>query len=68
MISSCSDDKFKSHFDKLLMNIADLPCQPVYNNSLDWSLDWRLPKWRLLRGCPLDATEQDQVLNASHSD
>ena len=35
MLSSCSVDKFKSHLDKHLRNIADLPCQPGYNNSLN---------------------------------
>ena len=34
MKSSCSVDKFKSQLDKHLKNIADLPCQPGYNNSV----------------------------------
>ena len=34
MISSCSVDKLKLLLDKHLRNIADLPCQPGYNNSL----------------------------------
>ena len=35
MISSCSVDKFKSQLDKHLRYIADIPCPPGYNNSLD---------------------------------
>ena len=35
MISSCSVNKFKSQLDKHLRNIADIPCQPGYNNNLD---------------------------------
>ena len=60
MMSSCSVDKVKSQLDKHLGNITDLPCQPGYNNSLDGGY--------CLNGCPgcqLDATEQDQVNQAS---
>ena len=34
MLSYCSVDKLKSQLDKHLGNIADLPCQPGYHNSL----------------------------------
>ena len=35
MLSSCSVVGFKSQLDTYLKNIIDLPCQPVFNNSLD---------------------------------
>ena len=34
-ISACSIDRFKSHLDRYLRTIPDLPSQPGYNNSLD---------------------------------
>ena len=35
MLSSCSVDGFKSQLDNYLRSIADLPCHPRFNNSLD---------------------------------
>ena len=35
MLSSCSVVGFKSNLDFYLRNIADLPCWPGFNNSLD---------------------------------
>ena len=35
LLSSCSVDKFKSQLDDYLRSIANLFCQPGFNNSLD---------------------------------
>ena len=35
MLSSCSVVGFMSQLVSYLRNIADLPCQPRFNNSLD---------------------------------
>ena len=34
-LSSCFVDRFKSQLDDYLRSIADLLCQPGFNNSLD---------------------------------
>ena len=67
IVSSCSVDQFKSQLNKHLRNIVNLPCQSVFNNSLD---DKDCLRWRSIRerpGCRLDATEQPQVTQVSNT-